>query len=373
MSKKFLEDASKLFDSPGAEADPQPQRGDAAATARPKRPSTPAAVAALEGKAATGSAKIVEKMAALQEENEKLKQQGSGVKIAMPVTRQEVSFTLQTIKTSLIDVSPKNERIQKFLDKVSLSDILPSFREHGQQKPGVIRPKGDGRFELIEGSRRLACAKLLDQDYLAFVGEVPDADVGDLSIIENRHKDVSVYEKAKSYQARIDAGEFESWRDLGRRYNVSDGDRDRLAKTARLDEIFVQILASPSDMPVTYAETIEALKKKDEAGLMAKAEELLDERKEALESGSNPKGPDEILKSLKSAVRVARPPQPTVRKPINYANPGSGVKLKQSVARKDNATKLEISGASEEQISEVMELVIKKLKLKKDEEGKGAK
>ncbi len=111
--------------------------------------------------------------------------------MTMPVTQQEVVFELQRIDPSKIDVSPENERIQEFLDEISLRDILPSIRKQGQQFPGTVRPKKDGRFELIEGSRRLKAAVLAKKPYLALVGDVPDADVRELSVIENKHQDVS--------------------------------------------------------------------------------------------------------------------------------------------------------------------------------------
>lgn len=132
--------------------------------------------------------------------------EGAPIVLTMPVTKQEITFELRRIDPSLIDVSPENERIQEFLDEISLQDILPSIKKHSQQKPGTVRPKKDGRFELIEGSRRLASVKLAKQEYLALVGDVPDADVRELSIIENKHQDVSPYEKAKTYQKQIERG-----------------------------------------------------------------------------------------------------------------------------------------------------------------------
>lgn len=272
--------------------------------------------------------------------------------LAMPVTKQEVEFNLRRIDPALIDVSPENERIQMFLDEISLQDILPSIKKHGQQKPGTLRPIAGGRFELIEGSRRLASVKLAQQDYLALVGEVPDADVRELGIIENRHQDVSPYEKAKAYQKQIIKGEFENWTQLGAAKGISSSHIARYRACAELDELFVRILPSPSDMPLSYGETISQLVKKSEGALRLKATELLTLRKAALRDKSELPDAEELIKSLKSAVRM-KVETPKTWRPVVYQTKDGGQSIKHSLSSK-GTTKFELAGLTEVQLEKAL-------------------
>ena len=272
--------------------------------------------------------------------------------LAMPVTKQEVEFNLRRIDPALIDVSPENERIQMFLDEISLQDILPSIKKHGQQKPGTVRPIAGGRFELIEGSRRLASVKLAQHDYLALVGEVPDADVRELGIIENRHQDVSPYEKAKAYQKQIIKGEFENWTQLGAAKGISSSHIARYRACAELDELFVRILPSPSDMPLSYGETISQLVKKSEGALRLKATELLTLRKAALRDKSELPDAEELIKSLKSAVRM-KVETPKTWRPVVYQTKGGSQSIKHSLSSK-GTTKFELAGLTEVQLEKAL-------------------
>lgn len=285
---------------------------------------------------------------------------GTPIVLTMPVTKQDITFELLRVDPSLIDVSPENERIQEFLDEISLQDILPSVKKHGQQKPGTLRPKKDGRFELIEGSRRLAAVKLAKKEYLALVGDVPDADVRELGIIENKHQDVSPYEKAKAYQKQIERGEFDNWTQLGAAKGISSSHISRYRACVELDEVFVRILPSPSDMSLSYGETIALLRKKDERALIAKAEELLDLRKAALRDKLELPDVEEVIKLLKSAVR-AKVEEPKVWKPVVYKSK-DGKTLKHSVTNK-GGTKFEITGVDDTQIEKILSYLTTTLKV----------
>lgn len=285
---------------------------------------------------------------------------GAPIVLTMPVTKQEVTFELCRVDPALIDVSPENERIQRFLDEISLQDILPSVRKHGQQKPGTLRQKKDGRFELIEGSRRLAAVKLANKQYLALVGDVPDADVRELGIIENKHQDVSPYEKAKAYQRQIENGEFENWTQLGAAKGISSSHISRYRACVELEELFVCILPSPSDMPLSYGETIAQLRKKKGRDLTAKAEELLELRTAALSDKLELPDAEEVIKILRSAVRT-KPEAPKSWKPVVYKSK-DGAMLKHTVTNK-GATKFEITGVEKDQLEKILSFLTSTLKV----------
>lgn len=283
--------------------------------------------------------------------------EGEPVGLKMPVTKQMVTFKLMHIDPKLIDVSPENERIQEFLDETSLSDILPSIKKHGQQQPGMVRPKAGGRFELIEGSRRKACTDITGDKYLAWSGEVPEADVRELSVIENKHKDVSPYEKAVAYKRMIDSGEFDTWAQLAAAKKISTSHVSRFKSCVDLDKLYVRILPSPSDMSLSYGETISALLKKDEKSLRNKANELLKIREENAKNNADPVDVEEILKALKSAVRT-KAEAPTHKKPIVYKSQNGKQLLKHAVTNK-GATKFELEGVGEKDLEKILQFLKK--------------
>lgn len=303
-----------------------------------------------------------EKLLAEVEKAKGMEKGGAPIVLTMPVTKQEVTFELRTIDPGLIDVSPENERIQEFLDEISLQDILPSIKKHGQQKAGTLRPSKGGRFELIEGSRRLASVKLAEKPYLALVGDVPDADVRELGVIENKHQDVSPYEKAKAYLKQIDSNEFENWTQLGASKGISSSHISRYRSLVELDELFVRILPAPSDMPLSYGETISALLKKGRKELESKASELLEQRKLALSECIELPDAEGVIKILKSAVRTKKE-APKTWKPVVYKSENGEVELKHSVTNK-GATKFEITGITDGQLEKILSLVAGTLKLK---------
>src|SRR5690606_35964064 len=105
------------------------------------------------------------------------------------------------------------------------------------------------------------------------------------------------------FQRQISNGEFDSWNQLGAAKGISSSHIARYRACVELDEIFVRILPSPSDMPLSYGETIGQLLKKGEGAVRGKAEELLELRKSALTNRVELPDAEAIVKLLKGAVR----------------------------------------------------------------------
>ncbi|MBU2887713.1 ParB/RepB/Spo0J family partition protein [Gilvimarinus agarilyticus] len=360
MSKKSkYGDTDELLNAARSDQKPLPE-----AKARTRRPLP--AVQAMSGER-KGPARFTDE---LKEQIVSLKQQlsdaeakgGAAVVLTMPVSGQKVEFYQQEVNPELVDVSAENERLQEFLDPISLGDILPSIEADGQQKPGTLRPKADGRFELIEGSRRLASVKLVKKPFLALVGEVPDVDVRALSVIENKHKDVSAYEKAQAYQRQLDAGEFKNWSQLGIAKGISTSHISRYKACVELDEIFVRILRSPSDMPLSYGETVQKLMRRDAGSVLIEAKSLLKERRSANDVESVLDA-EEILKRLKSSVR-GKQFKPTKKQPVRYESQSGKVAVKHSITS-SGTTKLELIGVKDEQVEDLVSHIVKSLKVEK--------
>lgn len=107
------------------------------------------------------------------------------------------------IPLPLIDASPFQRR--KRFDVGKLSELSDSIRKHGQLDDALVRPRDDGRFELISGERRkLACGAAGLETLRCKVREMSDDDARELVIIQQlQHDEWSVTEEAEGYAALL--------------------------------------------------------------------------------------------------------------------------------------------------------------------------
>lgn len=79
---------------------------------------------------------------------------------------------IYAIEPELIEVSDACIRCQELLTRESCAGLLQSIDAHGQQEPALvvlIDREGDGRYELISGSRRLWCVRELGRPLIAHI------------------------------------------------------------------------------------------------------------------------------------------------------------------------------------------------------------
>ncbi|WP_372759009.1 ParB/RepB/Spo0J family partition protein [Litorivivens sp.] len=351
---------------PGPYADLDAITGDIGDSASEKKPDKPTRTSVRQNKVSPPvAARVITKGEAPGSKSsnliERLKASADSIEKTMPVTGVKVRLRLQEIDTELVDVSPENERDQDLLDESSVSDILPSFIKNGQQQPGTLRPKGEGRFELIEGSRRLFCAKLTRRKYLALVGDIPDADVRVLSRTENVHKPPSAFERARAYQRDIESGLFKTWEQLAAAEGITKSTLSRYKALIEVDRAFVKAFPDPNSFSSKNAEWIRKTQNTDERvakALLDAARELAKLKAAASEKGIDPPTAEEVMTRLR---KVARESQnqggPTPKKPVVYKTPDGRRQVKHSIARDGKSVKLELKGLSEAALKEVVEQV----------------
>jgi ParB family chromosome partitioning protein len=102
-----------------------------------------------------------------------------------------------------ITTNPHQPRLQ--LDEKSLNELADSIRIHGILQPVLVRPLGNA-YQLVAGERRLTAAQragLLKVP--AFVRDVPDDRLLELSLIENiQREQLNPIEEAQACQNLID-------------------------------------------------------------------------------------------------------------------------------------------------------------------------
>lgn len=95
------------------------------------------------------------------------------------------------------------------MNQDALEDLANSIKAQGIVQPIVIRPIGEGRYEIIAGERRWRAAQLAGLDTIpAIIRDVPDEDAVAMALIENiQREELNPMEEAVALQRLID--EFE--------------------------------------------------------------------------------------------------------------------------------------------------------------------
>lgn len=107
---------------------------------------------------------------------------------------------LVQVPLELIRPNPAQPR-QRF-DEARLAELAASLREHGVLQPVLVRPLGDGSYELIAGERRWQAARRAGYQSLpALVTPVSPRRALELALVENvQRADLSPLEEAEAYR-----------------------------------------------------------------------------------------------------------------------------------------------------------------------------
>lgn len=92
------------------------------------------------------------------------------------------------------------------MDETSLAELAESIRARGVIQPIVVRPVGDGQYEILAGERRWRAARLASLERIpALVKEVPDEAALGIGLIENiQREDLNSIEEAGGMRRLIE-------------------------------------------------------------------------------------------------------------------------------------------------------------------------
>ena len=99
-----------------------------------------------------------------------------------------------------IQRNPRQPR--EVFDPDELEGLAVSLQDIGMLQPLVVRPVGDGRYELVAGERRLRAARLAGMERVpALVRNTEDGDLLKEALVENIHRvQLNPLEEAAAYQ-----------------------------------------------------------------------------------------------------------------------------------------------------------------------------
>jgi ParB family chromosome partitioning protein len=91
---------------------------------------------------------------------------------------------------------------RQHFDEEALQDLAASIREHGILQPVLVRPRGDGSFQIVAGERRWRAARLAGlMEVPAIIEQIDDESALEIAIIENlQREDISPLEEADMFE-----------------------------------------------------------------------------------------------------------------------------------------------------------------------------
>ena len=142
-----------------------------------------------------------------------------------------------------------HDRLEEYVNEATCQSEIESFRMHGQLVPVLGRRlHGDPDYdvELAYGARRLFVARHLNVPLMVELRDLSDMEALVAMDAENRHrKDLSPYERGRSFAAWLRAGVFGSQEELARALRISASKVSRLVTLARLPAVIVEAFGGP--------------------------------------------------------------------------------------------------------------------------------
>jgi ParB family chromosome partitioning protein len=110
------------------------------------------------------------------------------------------------VEIPLTEIVPNRRQPRTAFDEDSLNALTASIRELGLLQPVLVRPAGDGTYELIAGERRWRAAKRAGLPAIpALVRDADEATSLEQALVENLQRDdLNPLEEAAAYQQLIE-------------------------------------------------------------------------------------------------------------------------------------------------------------------------
>ncbi|UCG86255.1 MAG: ParB/RepB/Spo0J family partition protein [Gemmatimonadota bacterium] len=123
-----------------------------------------------------------------------------------PTTTAEATESGELRRVPLDRIRPNPFQPRNAFDQQAISELANSMRASGLLQPIVLRPVGDGTYELIAGERRWRAARQLEWSEIgAVVRDVDDRTLLALALVENLQRDaLSPIDEANGYHRLVE-------------------------------------------------------------------------------------------------------------------------------------------------------------------------
>jgi ParB family chromosome partitioning protein len=103
-------------------------------------------------------------------------------------------------------IIPDSNQPRKHFDEEGLKELAESIRQHGLLQPILVRPFGNGKFQIVHGERRFRACKLLGFKTIRVeVKELTDNQVLEIQLVENlQREDLNPIEEAETFRRMVE-------------------------------------------------------------------------------------------------------------------------------------------------------------------------
>ena len=129
---------------------------------------------------------------------------GKGLGALIPPNTTETAAAYQELPVSAVRPNPNQPR--STFDEESMASLTASIREVGILQPVLVRPVGDGEYELVAGERRWRAARRAGlQTIPALIRTVGDTATLEQALVENlQREDLNPLDEAAAYQQLVE-------------------------------------------------------------------------------------------------------------------------------------------------------------------------
>jgi ParB family chromosome partitioning protein len=160
---------------------------------------------------------------------------GKGLEALIPVSGDvngaPVASSTPT-EVSVDRIVPNPHQPRQDFHPHELEELTASVRENGVVQPILVRPRGEGRYELVAGERRLRAAKLAGLAQVPVViRDISDTESLELALVENiQREDLNPVEEAQAFNQLLNQFEL-TQEELAKKIGK---ERSSVANTLRL-------------------------------------------------------------------------------------------------------------------------------------------
>ena len=111
------------------------------------------------------------------------------------------------VMVNINEIEPNRNQPRKDFDEAALSDLAESIAQHGVLVPAIIRPKEDGRYEMVAGHRRKAASEIVSKKALpCIVRNLSEEEAIIIMVDSNLQREQLLpSEKAFAYKMKLNA------------------------------------------------------------------------------------------------------------------------------------------------------------------------
>lgn len=107
---------------------------------------------------------------------------------------------------AIASIAPHPNQPRRYFDDAGLDELAASIAQRGVIQPVIVRPVGDGKYQLVAGERRWRAAQRAQlHEIPALIRSLDEREVMALALIENlQREDLNPVEEARAYQRLAD-------------------------------------------------------------------------------------------------------------------------------------------------------------------------